>query len=395
MKQSKTKIIHLVGSLNPGGVQTYILNVSKFDTLYNIEREVWTLYQKGGLLTNEFLKNNVKASSCLIIPEDKNWRPYSLWKRIRKLAGCFYFFQFFMRVKRSEPDLIILDEPARILTHFTVLKLLNTSTVWNIHGEKSLVKNKRVFKWMYKYFFKNKLAVISDSKYVLLKNLSYMKESFCPDFENMPIVHATVDLGKFLSIKRKYSNKREDLIIGSVGRLNWAKGYDLLIESLNVIKKDYPNFQMKIAGDGPYRNKLESMIDQYSLRDNVFILGELHYNDIPKFYNSINLYTQPSISEALSITLQEAMASSLPILASNAGGIPEVIDHNETGILFEKGNRKELIIGLKKIIDMDITQKKEMGKRARERSIKKFDIKKTAHLLNNIYNSIIDDNYFE
>ena len=273
--------------------------------------------------------------------------------------------------------------------------MLNIPTVWNIHGEKSLVKNKRVFKWMYKYFFKNKLAVISDSKYVLLKNLSYMKESFCPDFENMPIVHATVDLGKFLSIKRKYSNKREDLIIGSVGRLNWAKGYDLLIESLNVIKKDYPNFQMKIAGDGPYRNKLESMIDQYSLRDNVFILGELHYNDIPKFYNSINLYTQPSISEALSITLQEAMASSLPILASNAGGIPEVIDHNETGILFEKGNRKELIIGLKKIIDMDITQKKEMGKRARERSIKKFDIKKTAHLLNNIYNSIIDDNYFE
>ena len=241
MKQTKTKIIHLVGSLNPGGVQTYILNVSKFDTLYNIEREVWTLYQKGGLLTNEFLKNNVKASSCLIIPEDKNWRPYSLWKRIRKLAGCFYFSQFFMRVKRSKPDLIILDEPARILTHFTVLKLLNTSTVWNIHGEKSLVKNKRVFKWMYKYFFKNKLAVISDSKYVLLKNLSYMKESFCPDFENMPIVHATVDLGKFLSIKRKYSNKREDLIIGSVGRLNWAKGYDLLIESLNVIKKDYPN----------------------------------------------------------------------------------------------------------------------------------------------------------
>ena len=395
MKLSKTKIIHLVGSLNPGGVQTYILNVSKFDNMYKIEREVWTLYQKGGLLTHEFLKNNVRASSCLIIPQDKNWKPYFLWKRIRKFAGCFYFFQFFIRVKRSKPGLIILDEPARILTHFTILKLLNIPTVWNIHGEKSLVKNKRVFKWMYKYFFKNKLAVISDSKYVLLKNLSFMKESLYPDFENMPVVHATVKLDKFLSIKRKYTNKKEDLIIGSVGRLNWAKGYDLLIESLSIIKKEHPNFQMKIAGDGPYRNKLENMIDQYSLRDNVFILGELHYNDIPKFYKSINLYTQPSISEALSITLQEAMASSLPILASNAGGIPEVIDHNETGILFEKGNKKELLIGLKKIINMDNSQREKMGQKARERSIEKFDIEKTAYVLNDIYNSIIKYNYSE
>tara|TARA_Y100001958_G_C21220691_1_gene546044 strand:+ start:495 stop:1667 length:1173 start_codon:yes stop_codon:yes gene_type:complete len=387
---TKTKIIHLIGSLNPGGVQTYILNISNYDNIHNIRREVWALYQKNGLLYNEFLKKNINVSSCHIIPADKNWRPYFLWKRLRYFASIFYFLRLFRKLKISKPDLVILHEPVRILTQFFVLRLLNIPTIWNIHAEKSLVKNKRVFKWMYKYFFKNKLTIIGDSKYVLLKNLSYMKESFYPNFENMQIVHATVDLDKFLSIKRKYTKKKEDLIIGSVGRLNWAKGYDLLIESLSVLKKNHPNFQMKIAGDGPYRSKLENMIDHYSLRDNVFILGELHYNDIPKFYDSINLYTQPSISEALSITLQEAMASSLPILASNAGGIPEVIDHNETGILFEKGSKKELIIGLKKIIAMDNDQREEMGKKARERSIKKFDIKKTAKTLNNIYNEALN-----
>ena len=162
-------------------------------------------------------------------------------------------------------------------------------------------------------------------------------------------MHATVDLDKFLSIDKNTLTK-EDVIIGSVGRLNWAKGYDLLIESLNV-KKNHPNFQMKIVGDGPYRSKLENMIDQYSLKDNVFILGELHYKDIPRFYNSIDLYIQPSISEGSPITLKEAMASSLPILASTAGGIPEIIKHNETGILFENGNKKELELGLKKIIN--------------------------------------------
>ena len=387
---TKTKIIHLIGSLNPGGVQTYILNISNYDNIHNIRREVWALYQKNGLLYTEFLKKNINVSPCHIIPADKNWRPYFLWKRLRYFASIFYFLRLFRKLKISKPDLVVLHEPVRILTQFFVLRLLNIPMIWNIHGEKSLVKNKRVFKWMYKYFFKNKLTIIADSKYVLLKNLSYMKESFYPNFEDMQIVHATVDLDKFLSIKRKYTKKKEDLIIGSVGRLNWAKGYDLLIESLSVLKEDHPNFQMKIAGDGPYRSKLENMIDYYSLRDNVIILGELHYNDIPKFYDSINLYTQPSISEALSITLQEAMASSLPILASNAGGIPEVIDHNETGILFEKGNKKELIIGLKKIIAMDNSQREEMGEKARERSIKKFDIKKTAKTLNNIYNEALN-----
>ena len=393
MRQSKTKIIHLVGSLNPGGVQTYILNVSKYDATYSIEREVWTLYQKRGLLTNEFIKNNVSASSCLIIPQDKNWKPYILWKRLRSFAGLFYFFRFFVKLKKTKPSLIILDEPKRILTHFTVSKLLNIPIVWNIHAEKALVKHRRVFKWLYKYFLKNNLTVISDSKYVLLKNLSYMKEYFCPGFEDIPIVHATVDLNKFLSIKRKYTNKKEDIIIGSVGRLNWAKGYDLLIKSLGIVKENYPNFILRIAGDGPYRHMLENMIDQYSLRKNVFILGELHYNDVPKFYLSIDLYVQPSISEGSPITLKEAMASALPILASTAGGIPEIIQHNNTGILFESENKVELIKGLKRIIAMNKCRRKKMGLRARKSSMERFDLQKAAKSLNNIYNSVLKNNW--
>ena len=80
---------------------------------------------------------------------------------------------------------------------------------------------------MYKYFLKNNLTVISDSKYVLLKNLSYMKDFFCPGFEDISIVHATVDLNRFLSINKRISInnlKQDSIILGSIGRLNWAKG---------------------------------------------------------------------------------------------------------------------------------------------------------------------------
>ena len=83
------------------------------------------------------------------------------------------------------------------------------------------------------------------------------------------------------------------------------------------------------------------------------------------------------------------MASSLPILASTAGGIPEIIEHNKTGILFKNENTVELEKGLKKIITMDKSLREKMGLRARESSLKRFDIEKTAQTLNNIYNTIL------
>ena len=59
------------------------LNISNYDNIHNIRREVWTLYQKKGLLYTEFLKKNINVSTCQIIPSDKNWRPYFLWKWLR------------------------------------------------------------------------------------------------------------------------------------------------------------------------------------------------------------------------------------------------------------------------------------------------------------------------
>ncbi len=133
------------------------------------------------------------------------------------------------------------------------------------------------------------------------------------------------------------------------------------------------------------------MVKKYSLQSNVSMLGELNYNDIPNFLLSIDLYIQPSISEGSPITIKAAMASALPILASKAGGIPEIIDHNNTGLLFENGSITELAKGLTKLLNMDNSLKQKMGKRARENSMKLFNIEKTAQRLASIYNSVLND----
>ena len=138
---------------------------------------------------------------------------------------------------------------------------------------------------------------------------------------------------------------------------------------------------------------LEKMIEKYCLKDNIFILGELHYREINKFLYSLDLYIQPSISEGSPITLKEAMASSLPILASTAGGIPEIIEHNQTGMLFEKENEIELEKGLRKFITMDKSIRKKMGLKAQKSAAYRFDIKKTTYVLKDIYKSVIKNSY--
>ena len=77
-----------------------------------------------------------------------------MWKWLRYFASAFYFLQLFRKLKISKPDLVILDEPVRILTQFFVLRLLNIPMIWKIQAEKSFTKNKILFIWIYKYFFK-------------------------------------------------------------------------------------------------------------------------------------------------------------------------------------------------------------------------------------------------
>ena len=78
------------------------------------------------------------------------------------------------------------------------------------------------------------------------------------------------------------------------------------------------------------------------MESNVKILGEISHDEVSEFLNDLNIYIQPSISEGSPVTLKEAMASGLPILASDAGGIPEIIENKITGFIFQKGNLKEL-----------------------------------------------------
>ena len=148
---------------------------------------------------------------------------------------------------------------------------------------------------------------------------------------------------------------------------------------------------MKIAGEGPFRNTLQNLIQKNQLESNVEILGEISHNKVSEFLNDLNIYIQPSISEGSPVTLKEAMASGLPILASDAGGIPEIIEDNITGFIFQKGNIKELAKCILKIMKLDHKKKKKVGLMARKKAREMYGIELTSKKLATIYKKILDE----
>ena len=132
-------------------------------------------------------------------------------------------------------------------------------------------------------------------------------------------------------IRNKYGVDDKAFMIGAVGRLTPVKGYTYLIEAMSLVIKEITNCHLFIAGEGPSRDHLESQIEKSNLQNRVKLLG--YVNDIDLFLAAIDLFVMPSLTEGLPISLLEAMAASKPVLASAVGGMPEVIENTDVGVL--------------------------------------------------------------
>ncbi len=122
----------------------------------------------------------------------------------------------------------------------------------------------------------------------------------------------------------------------SVARLSAIKDFPTLLRAVRLVLPEMPDFRLRIVGDGPERAKLESLIDELNLRQHVELLGERH--DVPELLTESGFYVSSSLNEGISLTLLEAMAVGLPVIATAVGGNPEIVDDCHTGRLVPAGD---------------------------------------------------------
>jgi len=146
--------------------------------------------------------------------------------------------------------------------------------------------------------------------------------------QTVPI--AGINLGDYSVVTHRETNTP---VVGTVGRLTEQKNHFTILDVAEQLQ--HTNIRFEIAGEGELRDRLETEIEEREL-SNVKLRGFV--NDVPKFLSGLDIYFQPSHYEGLCITVLEAMATGLPIVGSDVGGISENVKHGQSGFLYDSTN---------------------------------------------------------
>lgn len=180
-------------------------------------------------------------------------------------------------------------------------------------------------------------------------------------------------------------NADRHVVLGAVGRLAPVKGYAHLLRAMQEVVLQYPGCRLIIAGDGPLKEELESLRDRLGLNQFVHFAGFIE--DMGEFFRRIDVFLMPSLSEGLPIALLEAMACGKACIASEVGGVPEVLSSSDLGILVPPAQPSAMAKAILSII-RDEDGRVLMGAKARRVVLQRFSVERMASKYLEFYDQI-------
>ena len=194
-----------------------------------------------------------------------------------------------------------------------------------------------------------------------------------------------VDLDLFKSIER-IDNKKEKVIL-TVSRLVKKNGIDDLIKAGQYL--DFP-FKILIIGIGPDEEKLKKLVKKLKLQDKVIFQGHVDYKGLPSYYTSADVFVRPSLTEGLGNVFLEAMATGLPVIGTNVGGIPDFLEDRKTGLFCEIRNPKDIAEKIEEILNND-ELRKTLSKNGYDLVQEKYGWDKISQQMKKIYLKLINE----
>jgi glycosyltransferase involved in cell wall biosynthesis len=178
-------------------------------------------------------------------------------------------------------------------------------------------------------------------------------------------------------------NPVKDIIY--LGRIVKRKGLHVLLHALYFVKQTYKDIKVTIAGpaDPPYLSKLKTLVNKYDISANVSFTGPIAEDEKCAILATHKVFVQPSLKEYTTITIPEAQAVGLPVVATKVGAIPEIVEHGKTGILVNPNDEKELADAITLLLaNEDLRQ--SLSNNAK-REIVKFNFIKLIDRLEDLY----------
>jgi glycosyltransferase involved in cell wall biosynthesis len=163
------------------------------------------------------------------------------------------------------------------------------------------------------------------------------------------------------------------------------KNHRVLIEAFALVCRDHKNVRLRLLGGGTLEQKLKEQVRNLGLDDVVEFRGFSH--DVPGFLGGINIYVLPSDFEALPLSLLEAIASGLPVVATSVGGVPRIVQNTRSGWLCAPDDAEALSAAM----ELAITSPDNMGRGERARRVvaEQYSAERMAHDYERLYNKVL------
>ena len=235
--------------------------------------------------------------------------------------------------------------------------------------------------WFLDLFTSQNIAVSQAVKdYMIAANISYA--------EKIEVIYNGIEPTK---TKAKIFSDSQKIVLGTVGTLLPLKGFQFLIQALPEIRQEFPEVNLEIIGEGPFKPALVREVKKQKMEKFVKFLG--FQADIEKCLEKIDLYIQPSISESFGLAVVQAMSVGLPVIVTRTGGLPEVVTEGKSGLLVEAGNKKELIKAILTLL-RDRGLARRMGEAARRDAVTRFSLKDMIDQTENLYEKMVKNTSF-
>lgn len=160
-----------------------------------------------------------------------------------------------------------------------------------------------------------------------------------------------------------------------VARLSREKRHLMLLSAAHRLMNDGLRFRLRIVGDGPMRQHIAQRTETLALQSVIEMLGER--NDVPHLLRQADVFVLSSATEGLPMTIIEAMACGLPVVATRVGGVPELVVSGANGLLVPPEDTEALAGALRKLIE-NAQLRRTMGAAGRKLAVEQFDIRQTA-----------------
>jgi glycosyltransferase involved in cell wall biosynthesis len=380
MENKKVKILHVSGTYLPyiGGSSLRLANLLK---ILGKHFEIHLLVPKKDIYGKDIYSEPVKEHEVLddiIIHRVQSFS--SLSKTIRSIC------------RKHNIDIIHAHNPR--FAFYSLLALTGKPLICEAHAltHTSLFKSFLVY---FTYKICNKIIVLSNSA------KKEIVERYKIPLNKVEVIFNGVDLKRFTNLKenscfiREKYNVREKYIVGYIGTFYKWQGVRDLVRSFSYVAKKRDDVKLILVGDGPDFKNIVILIDKLNLKSKIILTGIVPPNEIPYYLNSIDIFiiSRPNTIEnktAIPLKLLEAMAMGIPIVATNVGGISEVINDGMDGILAITDNDEKLAEKILMLLNNKSLRKK-IGKNAKE-SVKSFKWECSAKKIAKIYKQILGEN---